>query len=220
MDEDDDDDEDLDDDILPNDEDGATEDDLNDVASDLESDITHNSLSYNEDNYNNQQLHQQQKQKHCLQHHLKKQQKQQQQQLKHQHCHSSDIDENQTINVSSQHHQQQQQQQQKQHHLKNLQSSSRDCIQNKVSFRFRNIYSFFLYEFYVTSMISSSLFFYKCIFKFFYLVFLTIIYVCQINKHRKHLSRQITIAFETQDFEVSLYFSFFFFVWFDIILHF
>ncbi|KAM7358225.1 klarsicht isoform 2-T3 [Cochliomyia hominivorax] len=123
------------DDCLVNDEDGATEDDINDVASDLESDITHNSLSYNDEDLQQQQHniyntnhnnHQQQQQQ--LQHHLKKQQKQQQQQQIHQHCHSSDIDENQTINVSS-HHQHQLQQQQQQKHP---QSSSRDCIQTKL----------------------------------------------------------------------------------------
>ncbi|XP_037825315.1 uncharacterized protein MAL13P1.304-like, partial [Lucilia sericata] len=108
-----------------NEEDGATEDDLNDVASDLESDITHNSLSYNDNDDNLQQQHnynnhQQQQQR--LQHQHKKQ-KQQNKQQKHQLCHSSDIDENQTINVSSHHHHPQQQ---------HLQSSSRDCIQTKI----------------------------------------------------------------------------------------
>lgn len=115
----------------------ATEDDLNNETSDLESDITHNSLSYNEDlqasnNYNNNQHQQQQRQRQQqpkrLQYICKKQpkqlkqQQQQQQQLqkaKHQHCHSSDIDEKETINVSS--HQP--------HHLQ----SARDCIQTKVT---------------------------------------------------------------------------------------
>ncbi|XP_073839082.1 klarsicht isoform X6 [Musca autumnalis] len=105
---------------------GATEDDLNDLASDLESDIRHNSLSYNED-LQQQQQHQQ----HLDNRNGEDISNQTQHHPKHQRSNTSDIDEEkQTLNIVSSHHSQQRNKHHHQVHL--LQKASRDCIQTKL----------------------------------------------------------------------------------------
>ncbi|XP_073839079.1 klarsicht isoform X3 [Musca autumnalis] len=107
---------------------GATEDDLNDLASDLESDIRHNSLSYNED-LQQQQQHQQ----HLDNRNGEDISNQTQHHPKHQRSNTSDIDEEkQTLNIVSSHHSQQRNKHHHQVHL--LQKASRDCIQTKLDF--------------------------------------------------------------------------------------
>ncbi|XP_061391325.1 klarsicht protein-like [Musca vetustissima] len=115
--------------------DGATEDDLNDLASDLESDIRHNSLSYNEEEADLQQQHQ----------HLDNccnsediSNPTSSHQIHQQRSNTGDIEERQTLNIVSSHHQQHQQQHklQRNHHhqVHLLQKASRDCIQTKLDF--------------------------------------------------------------------------------------
>lgn len=117
--------------------DGATEDDLNDLASDLESDIRHNSLS----SYSNDLQHSRNCNKNNANNHL-------QRQIHHSRglracSQTSDIEENiEALDVSSTHLQQQQQHHHP-HHLLQTTTTSRDCIQTKVRFRNRKPTVFF-----------------------------------------------------------------------------